>query len=104
MTGITLTAPGRLRGVIQVPGDKSISHRAVLFNAIATGSAHIANFLPGADCLSTVACVRGLGVTVEQLGERELVVHGAGLGGFRDRLMCSIAATLAPPCACWPGC
>ncbi|RMD81648.1 MAG: 3-phosphoshikimate 1-carboxyvinyltransferase, partial [Chloroflexi bacterium] len=48
MTEITLTAPKRLRGVIQVPGDKSISHRSVLLNAIATGSAHITNFLPGA--------------------------------------------------------
>lgn len=96
MTGITLTAPSRLRGVVQVPGDKSISHRAVLFNAIATGSAHIVNFLPGADCLSTVACVRGLGVTVEQRSERELVVHGAGLDGFcepADVLDCGNSGT-----------
>ena len=84
MTGITLTAPKRLRGVISVPGDKSISHRAVLLNAIAEGRARITNFLPGADCLSTVACVRALGVTVEQPAERELVVHGAGLGGLQE--------------------
>lgn len=84
MTGITLTAPKRLRGVISVPGDKSISHRAVLLNAIAEGHARITNFLPGADCLSTVACVRALGVTVEQLAERELVVHGVGLGGLQE--------------------
>jgi 3-phosphoshikimate 1-carboxyvinyltransferase (EC 2.5.1.19) len=81
---ITLTAPKRLRGVISVPGDKSISHRAVLLNAIAEGHARITNFLPGADCLSTVACVRALGVTVEQLAERELVVHGVGLGGLQE--------------------
>lgn len=84
MKGITLTAPKRLRGVIEVPGDKSISHRSVLFNAIATGSAHITHFLPGADCLSTVACIRALGVTVEQPAERELIVHGVGLGGLRE--------------------
>ncbi|ACL23069.1 3-phosphoshikimate 1-carboxyvinyltransferase [Chloroflexus aggregans] len=84
MTEITLTAPKRLRGVIQVPGDKSISHRSVLLNAIATGSAHITNFLPGADCLSSVACVRSLGVTVEQPHERELIIHGVGLGGLRE--------------------
>lgn len=84
MKGITLTAPKRLRGVIEVPGDKSISHRSVLFNAIATGNSHITHFLPGADCLSTVACIRALGVKVEQPAERELIIHGVGLGGLRE--------------------
>ncbi|WP_298816532.1 3-phosphoshikimate 1-carboxyvinyltransferase [Chloroflexus sp.] len=84
MTNITLTAPKRLRGVIHVPGDKSISHRAVLLNAVATGTAHITNFLPGADCLSSVACVRALGARVDQTGERELLVHGVGLNGFQE--------------------
>ncbi len=86
MTGITLTSPARLRGVVNVPGDKSISHRAVLLNAIATGSAQITNFLPGADCLSSIACARALGVTVDQDGEHNLVVHGVGLTGLREPL------------------
>ncbi len=84
MTNITITAPKRLRGVVHVPGDKSISHRAVLLNAIATGSAQITNFLPGADCLSSVACVRALGVSIDQRTERELIVHGVGTGGLRE--------------------
>jgi 3-phosphoshikimate 1-carboxyvinyltransferase len=78
-----------LRGTIRIPGDKSISHRAVLFNAVAEGNAQIANFLPGADCLSSIACMRALGVTVEQEGA-SVRVSGVGLrrtrsgGGLRE--------------------
>ncbi|MEI8165651.1 MAG: 3-phosphoshikimate 1-carboxyvinyltransferase, partial [Chloroflexales bacterium] len=78
MNSITLTAPPRLRGIVHVPGDKSISHRAIIFNAVATGSAHITNFLPGADCLSTIACVQALGVEVRREGT-EVFVNGVGL-------------------------
>jgi len=83
MTSISLSAPRRLRGVVRVPGDKSISHRAVILNAVAGGPARITNFLPGADCLSTIACVRALGVAVEREGA-EVQVHGAGLRGLRE--------------------
>src|SRR5688500_10785349 len=54
----------RIRGVLEVPGDKSISHRGALMNAIAHGTAVIDNYLPGADCLSTQECLRSLGVEV----------------------------------------
>ena len=54
----------RIRGVLEVPGDKSISHRGALMNAIAHGRATIDNYLPGADCLSTLDCLRALGVEV----------------------------------------
>jgi 3-phosphoshikimate 1-carboxyvinyltransferase len=54
----------RIRGVLEVPGDKSISHRGALMNAIAHGTATIDNYLPGADCLSTLDCLRALGVDV----------------------------------------
>lgn len=54
----------RIRGVLEVPGDKSISHRGALMNAIAHGTATIDNYLPGADCLSTLDCLRALGVEV----------------------------------------
>jgi 3-phosphoshikimate 1-carboxyvinyltransferase len=66
-----------------VPGDKSISHRAVMFNAIAEGKAEITHFLLGADCLSTIACFRAMGVHIEQHADR-VVVHGVGLRGLRE--------------------
>jgi len=68
-----------LRGRVKIPGDKSISHRALLLGAIAEGTTRIRNFLPAADCLATLACVRALGVEVERLSETELIVHGHGL-------------------------
>lgn len=83
MTALKLAAPPRLRGTIDVPGDKSISHRAVIFNAVAEGSARITNFLTGADCLSTIACVRALGVEVSHEGG-EVHVRGVGLRGLRE--------------------
>ena len=54
-----------LAGEITVPGDKSISHRAVMFGAIARGATRIRNFLMGADCLSTIDCFRRLGVEID---------------------------------------
>jgi 3-phosphoshikimate 1-carboxyvinyltransferase len=83
MSSITLTAPKRLRGTVHVPGDKSISHRSVIFNAVAEGNARITNFLTGADCLSTIACVRALGVEVERMGD-EVRVAGVGLRGLKE--------------------
>jgi len=83
MTSITLTAPKRLRGAINIPGDKSISHRAVIFNAVAEGNARITNFLVGEDCLSTIACMRALGVDVQRDGS-EVVVAGVGLRGLKE--------------------
>jgi 3-phosphoshikimate 1-carboxyvinyltransferase len=75
---MTLTAPRAVRGSLVVPGDKSISHRAVLLNALAHGTARISNFLNGADCRSTVACVRALGVAIEHEGDT-LEMTSAGL-------------------------
>ncbi|MBA3469409.1 MAG: 3-phosphoshikimate 1-carboxyvinyltransferase [Herpetosiphonaceae bacterium] len=78
-----LSAARRLRGTIQVPGDKSISHRAVLFNALAEGNAEITGFLPGADCLSSIACLRQMGVVIEQSGAT-VRVFGRGLRGLQE--------------------
>lgn len=78
-----ISAPRRLRGVIQLPGDKSISHRAALFNAIASGEAEISNFLAGADCLSTIACMQALGVDITRQGTT-VRVRGVGLRGLRE--------------------
>ena len=65
-----------------MPGDKSISHRSVMFGALAKGDTEISNFLRGADCLSTISCFRAMGVDIEEKGENVLV-HGKGLRGLR---------------------
>lgn len=83
MTVLRLVSAPQLRGIIEVPGDKSISHRAVMLNAIAEGTAHITHFLAGADCLSTIACFRALGVQINHDGDR-VTVHGVGLRGLRE--------------------
>jgi 3-phosphoshikimate 1-carboxyvinyltransferase len=67
-----------------VPGDKSISHRAVMFGSIAEGETHIRNFLDGGDCRSTVEVMRGLGVEIEAATPTDLVVHGRGLDGLQE--------------------
>lgn len=70
-----------LRGEISVPGDKSISHRAVMFGSLANGTTRITHFLNGADCLSTISCFRRMGIDIEQT-EQEILVHGKGLHGL----------------------
>ena len=72
-----------LRGEITVPGDKSISHRAVMFGAIADGLTEVTNFLQGADCLSTIDCFRRLGIEIENTREK-ILIHGKGLHGLRE--------------------
>lgn len=71
-----------LKGTISIPGDKSISHRAVMFGSLAKGTTHITNFLSGADCLATIGCFRAMGVRIEQDGT-EVTVHGNGLHGLK---------------------
>ncbi len=73
----------RVHGTLCVPGDKSISHRAVMFSAIATGRSSISGFLPGEDCLATLAAVRAMGVDATLTGDTSLVIEGRGLRGFR---------------------
>ena len=70
-----------LNGTIFIPGDKSISHRAVMFGAIAEGVTKITNFLQGEDCLSTIACFQKLGIKIEQNGT-DVTVYGKGLQGL----------------------
>ncbi|MDR7865351.1 MAG: 3-phosphoshikimate 1-carboxyvinyltransferase [Sporomusaceae bacterium] len=74
----------RLTGEIAIPGDKSISHRSVMLAGLADGPVRIRNFLAAADCLSTVACMRALGVKIERPGENELIVLGNGLYGLSE--------------------
>ncbi len=70
-----------LTGRLEVPGDKSISHRAVMFGSIAEGTTTISRFLEGEDCLSTIDCFRKLGVVIEQNGSN-VTVHGKGYAGL----------------------
>lgn len=74
------------QGTIDIPGDKSISHRSVMFAGLGNTPVHIKNFLHAADCLSTVGVTRALGVNVEFLNEKELIVTGRGLHGFSEPL------------------
>lgn len=70
-----------LKGTLSVPGDKSISHRAVMFGSLAQGTTKISGFLEGADCLSTIRCFRKMGISVEQNGS-DVLVYGKGLHGL----------------------
>lgn len=55
-----------LHGEINIPGDKSISHRAIMFGSLSNGTTEITNFLEGADCLSTISCFQEMGIKIEQ--------------------------------------
>ncbi|MDM5192870.1 3-phosphoshikimate 1-carboxyvinyltransferase [Bacillus hominis] len=72
-----------LNGKIVVPGDKSISHRSVMFGAIAEGTTKVSNFLLGEDCLSTIACFQKLGVQIEQSGN-DVTIYGKGLHNLQE--------------------
>ena len=79
----TVHPGGRLDGHLRVPGDKSISHRAIMFGALADGVTEVDGFLEGADCLATLAAFQALGVQVEPLGKGHVRVHGVGMHGLR---------------------
>jgi 3-phosphoshikimate 1-carboxyvinyltransferase len=80
----TVRAAPRLRGAITPPGDKSVSHRAAIFNAIARGDAVVENFQRGADCLATLRCLKAMGVRWRWRDETTLEVHGAGKDGLQE--------------------
>jgi 3-phosphoshikimate 1-carboxyvinyltransferase len=75
---------GPLRGQVRVPGDKSISHRALIFGAMVVGETVITDLLEGEDVLNTAAAMRALGATVERRGPGRWHVHGVGVGGFAE--------------------
>lgn len=84
MSHIRIQSHTPLSGRCRVPGDKSISHRAVLFAAIAEGTSRIHNFLDGADCRATVDVMGKLGVQIDVEAPTELVVHGRGIDGLQE--------------------
>ena len=81
-TTLTLRRSSPLHGRISVPGDKSISHRALLLGSIAEGRSRISNFLDSADCRATLGIIQLLGATVDRLGPNDLIVDGRGLRGL----------------------
>lgn len=78
-----ITKRNHLSGEITVPGDKSISHRGVMFGAISSGITELSGFLDGADCRSTISCFQKMGVSIEQNADR-VTIHGNGLHGLRQ--------------------
>ena len=78
-----VTNVSSLKGTIQVPGDKSISHRAVMFGSIAKGKTTVTGFLPGEDCLSTINCFRKMGVRITQMGEY-VEIESDGINGLKE--------------------
>jgi 3-phosphoshikimate 1-carboxyvinyltransferase len=73
---------GPLRGTIRVPGDKSISHRSIMFGALAVGETRVSGLLEGEDVLSTAAAMRAMGASIERVGTGEWSVHGVGVGAL----------------------
>lgn len=78
MTGNTIYP---LRGELEIPGDKSISHRAIMFGSLAEGTTEITHFLQGADCLSTISCFQKLGIDIENRTDK-ILIYGKGLHGL----------------------
>lgn len=81
---LLVEAKKEIRSTITIPGDKSISHRSVIIGSIAEGITEIENFLPGQDCVSTVRCMRQLGIEIEEISPTHLKVHGKGLHGLLE--------------------
>jgi 3-phosphoshikimate 1-carboxyvinyltransferase len=79
---LTARRGGPLRGRVRVPGDKSISHRALIFGALAVGETRVTGLLEGEDVLRTADAMRALGASVERTGEGAWSVRGVGVGGF----------------------
>lgn len=75
------TKKNRIRGEVSIPGDKSISHRAVMFGALSQGITEVTGFLQGADCLSTISCFNRLGIEIENTLSK-ILIHGKGLHGL----------------------
>jgi 3-phosphoshikimate 1-carboxyvinyltransferase len=81
---LTARRNGPLKGRVRVPGDKSISHRALILGALTVGETRISGLLEGEDVLNTGKVVRALGARVERIGGGEWRVHGVGVGGFAE--------------------
>jgi len=83
---MSFSARGPLRGTVVVPGDKSISHRSLMFSALAVGESRIEGLLEGEDVLATAAAMRSMGAEVERGADGTWRVHGVGVGGLLQPL------------------
>lgn len=79
-----LSAGGALNGTLTIPGDKSISHRSIMFGALAEGVTHVTGFLEGEDALATLQAFRDMGVVIEGPKNGEVTIHGVGLHGLKQ--------------------
>jgi 3-phosphoshikimate 1-carboxyvinyltransferase len=82
-TRIRVRPGAALRGTVRVPGDKSLSHRALILGGLADGTSRVRGFLPAGDTLATLGCMEALGVSIERRGATTLTIHGHGLHGLR---------------------
>lgn len=73
-----------IRGSVNVPGDKSISHRSIMLGALASGETRVSHFLPSADCLSTIDCFRKMGVEIQMINDETIVIKGSGINGLKE--------------------
>src|SRR5665648_451472 len=83
MRGVFIKPVSGVAGEITVPGDKSISHRAALLGGMAHGETHVSNFLLGQDCLSTLRCLKQLGVSWERQGN-QVWIRGEGMQAWTE--------------------
>ena len=102
-----LIQPASVRdATVTVPGDKSISHRAIMLGSIAEGITEVSGFLAGEDCLATMSAFRSMGVDIERPGPTELVIHGAGLHGLQAPNAAldlgNSGTAMRLMAACWP--
>ena len=79
-SSITLTSCKKIRGTVRVPGDKSISHRALIFGSLASGTSEIRHIAPGKDCVSTYRCLKELGIQLTAKSNEQDTVYIAGHG------------------------
>ena len=106
MSELSVSRAPTIEAEIQVPGDKSMSHRAVLLSAISNGTCVVRGFLPSQDCQCTVNAMRDFGIAIEQPEKTTLIIHGqrgefhppaqaidCGNSGTLMRLLCGLAAT-----------
>lgn len=80
----TIKPSTKLRGEIRVPGDKSISHRSIMFASLAEGKSRVSGLLRGEDCLSTLKAFQQLGIDVDDRADDELIIHGRGIHGLQE--------------------
>jgi 3-phosphoshikimate 1-carboxyvinyltransferase len=83
MLGFEAHPAMRVFGTMTVPGDKSISHRALMLSGIAEGRSEVSGFLASEDCLASLAAMRALGVRIEQTGATRVLIHGVGMHGLK---------------------